>query len=111
MNLFAGIVTGAIAVTAGGGFNIVGDGWPQAVLVILSVGAAFGLGTWSADKRIAAVVAVVRSFCAEIATYHVARQDGTISDVEAQEIAGLVGRFVTDLETLGELLCRREPPR
>ena len=66
----AGLVAGGIAVTAGGGVTIVAEGWPQAVLVALAVGAAFGLGIWSADRRIAAVVAVVRSFCAEVAVYY-----------------------------------------
>ena len=56
----AGVVAGGIAVTAGGGVTIVAEGWPQAVLVALAVGAAFGLGSWSADRRIAAIVAVVR---------------------------------------------------
>lgn len=104
----AGIVTGAIAVTAGGGVTIVAEGWPQAVLVALSVGAAFGLGTWSADKRIAAVVAVVRSFCEEVAAYYAANADAEITDAEAREIAGRVGRFVQDLEALAVELCRRD---
>jgi len=51
---------------------------------------------------VAAVVAVVRSFCEEVATYYRARADG--------EIAGRVGRFVEDLETLAGELCRREEP-
>ena len=42
----AGVVAGAIAVTAGGGANIVAEGWPQAALVALAVGSAFGLGGW-----------------------------------------------------------------
>ena len=106
----AGVVAGGIAVTAGGGITIVAEGWPQAVLVALAVGAAFGLGSWSADRRVAAVVAVVRSFCEEIASYYVARQDGEITDAEAREIAGRVGRFVADLEALAIELCRRDDP-
>ena len=43
------------------------------------------------EQPIDAVLAVVRSFCAEIAEYHVARQDGEITDAEAREIAGRVG--------------------
>ncbi|MEN6516963.1 MAG: hypothetical protein ABFC38_02075 [Methanospirillum sp.] len=106
----AGVVAGGIAVTAGGGVTIVAEGWPQAVLVALAVGAAFGLGSWSADRRIAAVVAVVRSFCEEVAAYSAARSDGEITDAEAQEIAGRVGRFVEDLEALAVELCRRDGP-
>ncbi len=107
----AGLVAGAIAVTAGGGVTIVAEGWPQSVLVALAVGAAFGLGNWSADKRIAAIVAVVRSFCEEVAAYYAARADGEITDTEAHEIAGRVGRFVADLEALAVELCRRDPPQ
>ncbi|NLX48566.1 MAG: hypothetical protein GXY82_01570 [Methanospirillum sp.] len=105
----AGIVAGGIAVTAGGGVTIVAEGWQQSVLVALAVGAAFGLGTWSADRRVSAVVAVVRSFCEEVATYYVARQDGEITDAEAREIASRVGRLVADLEALALELCRRDP--
>ena len=104
----AGLVAGGIAVTAGGGVTIVAEGWPQAALVALAVGAAFGLGSWSAGRRGAAVVAVVQSFCSEIASYYAARQDGEITDAEAREIAGRVGRFVEDLEALAVELCRRE---
>jgi len=106
----AGLVAGAIAVTAGGGVTIVAEGWPQAVLVALAVGAAFGLGTRHADRRVAAVVAVVRSFCEEVAAYYRARADGEISDAEAREIANRIGRFVQDLEALAGELCRREEP-
>ena len=105
----AGIVAGGLAVTAGGGINIVAEGWPQAALVAIAVGAAFGLGGWAADRRVAAVVAVVRSFCEEIAYYYAARADGEITDAEAHEIAGRVGRFVADLEALAVELCRRDP--
>ena len=106
----AGIIAGAIAVTAGGGITIVSEGWPQAVLVALAVGAAFGLGGYAADRRVSAVVAVVRSFCEEISSYYIARADGEITDAEAREIAGRVGRFVEDLEALAVELCRREGP-
>ncbi len=106
--IVAGVVAGGIAVTAGGGVTIVAEGWPQAVLVALAVGAAFGLGTWSADRRVAAVVAVVRSFCGEISSYYAAKSDGEITDAEAREIAGRVGRFVQDLEALAVELCRRD---
>ncbi len=104
----AGLVAGAIAVTAGGGASIAAEGWPEVALVALAVGAAFGLGSWSADRRVSAVVAVVQSFCSEIAAYYAARQDGEITDAEAHEIAGRVGRFVADLEALAVELCRRE---
>ena len=104
-----GIIAGAIAVTAGGGVTIVSEGWPQAALVALAVGAAFGLGSWGRNRQVSAVVAVVRSFCEEVSTYYVARADGEITDEEAHEIAGRVGRFVEDLEALAAELCRREP--
>ena len=106
----AGILAGAVAVTAGGGVSIVADGWPETVLVALAVAGAFGLGSWSAGRRGSAVVAVVQSFCSEIASYYAARQDGEITDDEAREIAGRVGRFVEDLEALAVELCRREGP-
>ena len=50
----AGIVAGAVAVTAGGGVSIVAEGWPEAVLVALAVAGAFRLGSWLADRRVAA---------------------------------------------------------
>ena len=56
----AGILAGAVAVTAGGGVSIVADGWPEAVLVALAVAGAFGLGIRLADRRVAAIVAVVQ---------------------------------------------------
>jgi len=90
--------------------GIVAEGWPQAALVALDVGAAFGLGAWGRNRQISAVISVVRSFCEEIATYYVARHDGEITDAEAREIAGCVGRFVADLEALAVELCRREEP-
>lgn len=106
--MIAGIIAGGLALTAGGGIRIVAEGWPQAAIVAVCVGAAFGLGSWSAGRRMAAVVAVVQSFCGEIAAYSAARQDGEITDAEAREIAGRVGRFVEDLEALAVELCRRE---
>ena len=91
--------------------TIVAEGWPQAALVALAVGAAFGLGTWGARRRVPAVIAVVRSFCAEVAVYHRLNADGEITDEEARELASVVGRFIADLEALGELVCREEAPR
>ena len=52
------------------------------------------------------MIAVVRSFCAEVAVYHRLNADGEITDEEARELAAVVGRFVADLEALGELVCR-----
>ena len=104
----AGLVAGGIAVTAGGGVTIVSEGWPQAALVALAVGAAFGLGAWGKNRQVSAVISVVRSFCEEVSTYYVARADGEITDAEAHEIVGHVGRFVQDLEALAVELCRRE---
>ena len=105
----AGLVAGAIAVTAGGGVSIVADGWPEAALVALAVAGAFGLGGWFADRRIAAVVAVVKSFCEEAAVYYRAREDGRIDDDEAQRIAEAVARFFTDLEAAGAVLLKEGP--
>ena len=42
--------------------HIVAEGWPQAAIVAVCVGAAFGLGSWSSGRRMAALVAVVQSF-------------------------------------------------
>ncbi|MEN6517911.1 MAG: hypothetical protein ABFC38_06920 [Methanospirillum sp.] len=105
----AGLVAGAIAVTASGGVGIVADGWPQIALAALAVGSAFGLGGWLADRRIAALVAVVRSFCEEAAVYYRARGDGRIDDAEAREIAEAAGRFFADLETAGTELLEEAP--
>jgi hypothetical protein len=107
----AGLVAGAIAVTAGGGVSIAAEGWPEAALVALAVGSAFGLGGWFADRRVAALVAVVRSFCEEAAVYYRAREDGRIDDAEARAIAEAAGRFFADLEAAGaeivkEARCR-----
>ncbi len=102
----AGLVAGAIAVTAGGGASIAAEGWPEAVLVALAVGAAFGLGGWFADRRLAAVLAVVRSFCEEAAVYYAAREDGRIDDAEARRIADAADRLFTDIEAAGRELAR-----
>jgi hypothetical protein len=102
----AGLVAGAIAVTAGGGVSIVADGWPEAALVALAVGSAFGLGSWLADRRVAALVAVVRSFCEEAAVYYRAREDGRIDDAEARRIADAADRLFTDIEAAGRELAR-----
>ncbi len=102
----AGLVAGAIAVTAGGGASIAAEGWPEVALVALAVGAAFGLGSWAADRRVAAIVAVVRSFCQEAAVYYRAREDGAIDDAEARAIAAAAGKFFADLETAGTELVR-----
>ncbi len=101
-----GLVAGAIAVTAGGGVSIVAEGWPEAMLVALAVASAFGLGSWFADRRIAALVAVVRSFCEEAAVYYRAREDGRVDDAEAREIAEAAGRFFADLEAAGAELVK-----
>ncbi|MEN6341747.1 MAG: hypothetical protein ABFC89_04220 [Methanospirillum sp.] len=106
----AGLVAGAIAVTAGGGVSIVAEGWPEAALVALAVGSAFGLGSWVADRRVAALLAVVRSFCAEAAVYYRARDDGRIDDAEAREIAQAAGKFFDDLETAGAALLEEPCP-
>ncbi|MEN6342133.1 MAG: hypothetical protein ABFC89_06185 [Methanospirillum sp.] len=101
----AGLVAGAIAVTAGGGVGIAAGGWPRIALVALAVGSAFGLGSWVADRKIAALLAVVRSFCAAAAVSYRARGDGRIDAAEARAIAEAVGRFFADLEAAGgELL-------
>ena len=105
----AGLVAGAIAVTAGGGVSIVAEGWPEAALVALAVASAFGLGSWLADRRVAALVAVVRSFCEEAAVYYRAREDGRIDDAEAREIAEAAGRFFADLEAAGAELLAEAP--
>ena len=104
-----GLVAGAIAVTAGGGVSIVADGWPEAALVALAVASAFGLGSRLADRKIRALAAVVRSFCAEAAVYYRAHGDGRIDDAEAREIAEAVGRFFADLEAAGAELLEPRP--
>ena len=105
-----GLVAGAIAVTAGGGVSIVAEGWPEAMLVALAVASAFGLGSWFADRRIAALVAVVRSFCEEAAAYYRAQEDGRVDDEEAREIAVAAGRFFADLEAAGAELVKEATP-
>ena len=106
----AGLIAGAIAVTAGGGVSIVADGWPEVALVALAVAGAFGLGSWVADRRIAALLAVVKSFCEEAATYYSAREDGRIDDLEAREIAEATGRFFADLEAAGAEFVKEAAP-
>lgn len=100
----AGLIAGGIAVTAGGGIGIVAEGWPEAVLGAFAVACAFRLGSWLADRRAAALVAVVRSFCAEARVYYRAREDGTIDDAEARALAAAVDRFFLDLEAAGGTL-------
>ena len=107
----AGILAGAVAVTAGGGVSIVADGWPEIVLVALAVAGAFGLGSRLADRRVAAIVAVVQSFCEEARVYYQARTDGRIDEVEAQELARAVDRFFVDLEAAGAEMMREVPCR
>ena len=108
-SIAAGIIAGAVAVTAGGGVSIVAEGWPEAMLVALAVAGAFRLGSWLADRRVAALVAVVRSFCEEAAVYYRARGDGTIDEAEAQELAGAVDRFFVALEAAGTELLKEGP--
>lgn len=88
------------------GVSIVAEGWPEAMLVALAVGSAFGLGGWFADRRVAALVALVRSFCEEVAVYYSAREDGRIDDAEARAIAGAAGLFFADLEAAGTKLAK-----
>ncbi len=57
-----GIIAGAVVVIAGGGFCIVADGWPEAVLVALAVASTFRLGSWIEYDRVTALSAVVRPF-------------------------------------------------
>ncbi|MEN6518866.1 MAG: hypothetical protein ABFC38_11940 [Methanospirillum sp.] len=76
----------------------------RVALVALAVASAFDLGSWLADRRVAAVAAVaavLRSFCREAAAYCRARDDGRIDDAEAGEIAEAAGRFFADLEVAG----------
>lgn len=82
-----------------------------AATIIAGLTLAFRLGVWFYDRRADAVLAVVRSFCAEIAVYHRLAADGEITDEEARELASVVGRFIADLEALGELVCRQEGAR
>ncbi len=69
-------------------------------------GLAIGLGGWVADRRVAALVAVVQSFCEEASAYYRAREDGRIDDAEAREIAEAASRFFADLEAAGaDIVC------
>ncbi len=87
------------------------ESWATAATVAAGLAVAFRLGIWFYDRRAEAVLAVVRSFCAEVAIYHRLNADGEITDEEARELAAVVGRFVADLDALGELVCRVETPR
>jgi len=87
------------------------ESWATAASVAAGLAVAFRLGVWFYDRRADALLAVVRSFCAEVAVYHRLNADGEITDDEARELAPVVGRFIADLEALGELFCRQEPPR
>ena len=80
-----------------------------AATIAAGLAVAFRLGIWLCDRRADALLAVVRSFCVEVAVYHRLNADGEITDEEAREFAAVVGRFVADLEALGELVCRRSP--
>ena len=110
-SMHAGIIAGAVAVTAGGGVGIVAEGWPEGVLVAVAVAGAFRLGSWLADRRVAALVAVVQSFCEEAAVYYRARKDGEIDTAEAQELANAVDRFFVELEAAGGVLVEEVPCR
>jgi uncharacterized membrane protein len=109
--LGAAIIAGAVAVTAGGGISIATDSLPEAALVALAVGVAFRLGSWFEDRRVAALVRVVQSFCEETAAYYHAREDGRIDDEEARQIAAAVDRFYVDLEAAGAELLKEAPCR
>ena len=87
------------------------ESWATSATVVAGLAVAFRLGIRFYDRRAEAVLAVVRSFCAEVAVYHRLNADGEITDEDARELAGVVGRFVEDLDLLGELFCRQEPPR
>ncbi|KAF5031192.1 hypothetical protein DSECCO2_630290 [anaerobic digester metagenome] len=85
------------------------ESWATVASIAAGLAVAFRLGIWCYDHRAEAVLAVVRSFCAEVAVYHRLAADGEITDEEARELAGVVGRFMADLEALGELVCREAP--
>lgn len=105
----AGVIAGIIG-TASGEVTLRVESWAPAAGVAAGLVVAFRLGAWLYDRRAEAVLAVVRSFVAEVAVYHRLAADGEISDEEARELAGAVGRFVADLDALGELVCRDGPP-
>ncbi|HIH03085.1 MAG TPA: hypothetical protein HA263_04280 [Methanoregulaceae archaeon] len=100
----AGLVTGAIAVTAGGGVGIVAEGW----LELRSspwpwrAPSAPGSPTGGSPRS-------PRPFCCEAAVYYRARDDGRSDDAEAQEIAEAAGKFFTDLEAIGAKLLAEGP--
>ena len=87
------------------------ESWASVATIMAALAIAFRLGIWFYDRKADAVLAVVRSFCAEVAVYHRLNADGEITDEEARELAAVVGRFVADLDALGELVCREETPR
>ena len=87
------------------------ESWATAAAVAAGLAAAFRIGVWFCDRRADAVVAVVRSFCAEVAVFRRLNADGAISDEEAHELAGVVGRFIADLDALGELVFEEDEPR
>ncbi|MEN6341978.1 MAG: hypothetical protein ABFC89_05405 [Methanospirillum sp.] len=87
------------------------ESWATAATIVAALALAFRIGVWFCDRRAGAVLAVARSFCAEVAVYHRLAADGEITDAEARELADAVGRFVADLDALGELVCREEGPR
>jgi hypothetical protein len=105
----AGVIAGIIG-TASGEVTVRVDSWAPAAGVAAGLVVAFRLGAWLYGRRAGAVLAVVRSFLAEVAVYHRLAADGEITDEEAHELAGAVGRFVADLEALGELACAGEGP-
>lgn len=84
------------------------ESWATAATIAAGLAVAFRIGVWFYDRRADALVAVVRSFCAEVAVYHRCAGDGEVTDAEARELAGAVGRFVADLEALGALVCEEE---
>ena len=96
---------------ASGEVGVEVESWTAAAAVAAGLAVAFRIGVWFCDRRAAAVLAVVRSFCAEVAVYHRLAADGAITDEEARELAGVVGQFVADLDALGELVCREETER
>jgi hypothetical protein len=85
------------------------ESWATAATVAAGLAVAFRIGVWVCDRRAAAVAAVVRSFCREVAVYRRSTADGEITDEETRELVIAVGRLVADLEALGALVCEEEP--
>jgi hypothetical protein len=76
------------------------ESWATAATIAAGLAVAFRIGVWFCDRRGEAVVAVVRSFCREVAVYHRVNADGEVSDEEARALdvlAAIPGEF-----TLGE---------